>query len=519
MREKILIVGTASKVSQAISETLTNNHYELIGTYNKTYPQNPECYSNLLKINFLKKSDIEKLDDLKNISDIIFSIGKIDFLDEKKAKVNYVLLKNLIDYLKKINKNIRIIFCSSSAVYGDNNSKIISEFSDKKPTNYYGKYKLKAEEYLINSNNKYIIIRFPIIFGSYFSKKFARLLDALKNNKACIFGKGNNHFSFIHQNDLSEFILKLIKKKEISNTDFNIASGYTTQDYYMKKISKLLNQKTPKYKSIDKLLKIADEQLIEYKKSGAKPSLFKEDIISLSRNRIYNIDKAKKLINWHPKYDIDKCIKDTFFQTNLLSRWDGIKILKFVYGNKLLPVRIYRNPMDFNPRDFNKKTEEIWSVTIRDEEGDIINTDHLFSRDHNNIRKFMLKNKKPNKVYIVRLSPPRDKILFYGSFLIDKKNFKEKVMITISKNPEDPFVTRKEGKSLKLLPRDFIPDYNLVHEKGRLKGKFIKKYSGLLEKDINKLLKFLKKTKREDLTIPVLFIIKKKGVQYISLGL
>ena len=50
MRNKILIIGASSKVAQSISETLTNNDYELIGTYNNDYPQNPECYDNLIKI-------------------------------------------------------------------------------------------------------------------------------------------------------------------------------------------------------------------------------------------------------------------------------------------------------------------------------------------------------------------------------------------------------------------------------------------------------------------------------------
>jgi len=260
-------------------------------------------------------------------------------------------------------------------------------------------------------------------------------------------------------------------------------------------------------------------RLKKYKKFGLRPSLYKEDVISLSRNRKYDINKSLKLLKWKPRYNIDKSIKDTFLQNRLLSRWNGIKILKYLYPDRLLPVKIYRNPQDFNPKDFQKNSEDIWSITIRDEEGDLINTDHLFSRDDKNIKKFMIKNKKLNKVYIVRLSPPRGDILYYGSFLMDKNNFKNKVMITISKNPEEPFVTRKEGKSLRLLPRDFVPDYNLIYENKKLKGNFPKRHSNVIVSDIVKLINLMKKTKREDLTIPVLFIISKRGVQYISLGL
>lgn len=88
MRGKILIIGASSKVAQSISETLTNYDFELIGTYNKKYPQNPECYKQLKKINFIINKDLNKLDKLKNISDIIFTIGKTEFLNEESSKIN-----------------------------------------------------------------------------------------------------------------------------------------------------------------------------------------------------------------------------------------------------------------------------------------------------------------------------------------------------------------------------------------------------------------------------------------------
>ncbi len=519
MRDKILIIGASSKVAQSISEMLTNYGFELIGTYNKKYPQNPECYKKLKKINFVINEDINKLDKLKNISDIIFTIGKAEFLNEEASKINYKALENLVSYLKKKKKNIRIIFCSSSAVYGNNKSKIIFENSNKIPTSYYGNYKLKAENILKKSYIDFVIVRFPIIFGLYFKKKFNRFIEAIKDDKATMFGDGSNNFSFIHQNDLSNFIMKIIENIEIKNEDFNIASGFTSQKDYLNLVVNIFNKKIKKSATLKELFRIAQKQQKGYNKSNKKPSLLKEDVISLSRDRIYSIDKAKKYVSWKPKYTINKSVGDTFKENMLLSRWDGIKILKYLYPDKLLPVKIYRNPSEFNPNQFMKKKEEIWSITIRDEEGDIINTDHLFSRDSNNIKKFMINNKKPNKVYIVRLSPPRDDILYYGSFLIDKNNFKNKVIITISKNPEELFVMREEGKSLKLLPRDYVPDYNLIYEGGKVEGEFPKKYTKILEKDIEKLSHLLKKTKREDLTIPVLFIISKKGVQYISLGL
>ena len=131
----------------------------------------------------------------------------------------------------------------------------------------------------------------------------------------------------------------------------------------------------------------------------------------------------------------------------------------------------------------------------------------------------MAKKRRVNKLYVVRLSPAKEDILYYGSFLFDKINMGGKVVIAISKGSEKHFIKKEEGHSFKILPRDFVPDYNLEFNKNKLRGSFPKAYSNGLVKDIKRLILFLKKTRREDLTIPVLFIISKRGVQYISLGL
>ncbi len=133
MRKQILVIGSSSNVAQDISECLTNNEYELTGTYNKTNPKNPECYKTLIKINFSNKTEIKKLKTLSNVSDVIFTIGKAEFLDEKVSNINYKTLLNLINYLNSIKNKVRIVFCSSSAVYGNNTSKIIDEKSKKIP--------------------------------------------------------------------------------------------------------------------------------------------------------------------------------------------------------------------------------------------------------------------------------------------------------------------------------------------------------------------------------------------------
>src|SRR3989338_2899014 len=105
MRNKIIIIGASRKVAQSIYETLTNNDYELIGTYNNDYPQNPECYDNLIKIDFSIKKELNKLKNLDYISDIIFTMGKTEFLDKEKSKINFISLSNLLNFIREIKED------------------------------------------------------------------------------------------------------------------------------------------------------------------------------------------------------------------------------------------------------------------------------------------------------------------------------------------------------------------------------------------------------------------------------
>ena len=209
-------------------------------------------------------------------------------------------------------KNIRIIFCSSSSVYGNNKSKIINERSKKNPSDYYGKYKLKSENLLKKSGIDYIIIRFPIIFGNYFKERFVRFIDAIKNNHIVIFGDGRNNFSFIHQKDISSFILRLIQKKNIRNDDFNLSSGSISQKEYMELVAKVFDKKDTKSISLKKAFELAAKRLEDCRENNTEPTILKENIISLSRDRKYECDKAKQATGWKPIYKIDRIIKDTF---------------------------------------------------------------------------------------------------------------------------------------------------------------------------------------------------------------
>lgn len=87
------------------------------------------------------------------------AITNIDYCEENKTiakKVNFEFIKKFIE----LNKNAKIIFISSDAVFSEKSSPkaFLSENSQTEPLNYYGKLKLMSENEVVK-NKKHTIIR------------------------------------------------------------------------------------------------------------------------------------------------------------------------------------------------------------------------------------------------------------------------------------------------------------------------------------------------------------------------
>jgi len=146
--------------------------------------------------------------------------------DKNKAfKINvkgtFNIVKSIINIKKKTKKKIKLIFISSDAVYESIRGNY-KETDKLKPYNTYGKTKVNAERYVIQSKD-YIIIR-----TRFFNKR-----KILFNYSAT-----NIYTSSIEVNLLVKYIYKLIKKnfKGIINIGGKKISDYKQYKKYKKKL-------------------------------------------------------------------------------------------------------------------------------------------------------------------------------------------------------------------------------------------------------------------------------------------
>jgi len=133
--------------------------------------------------------------------------------------------------LLKINK---LIFSSSSSVYGDSNLKFIKEISTtNRPLSFYAATKCCNENMAFSYSNifkiKVICVRLFTVYGPYGRPdmvpfKFTKLI--LENRKIKLNNNGNHKRDFTYVSDVTNILVRLLKKKQINfYDDFNISAG------------------------------------------------------------------------------------------------------------------------------------------------------------------------------------------------------------------------------------------------------------------------------------------------------
>ena len=154
---KVLITGSTGMVGSSLSSLLCN--YFDVYTTSTSININQRIKNHL--IFDLKTDDVNELINWSQANTIIHcgAITNIDYCEKNKKiakKVNFEFIKKFIE----LNKNIRIIFISSDAVFSEKKSSTVflNENSQTKPLNYYGKLKLMSENEVLK-NKKCTIIR------------------------------------------------------------------------------------------------------------------------------------------------------------------------------------------------------------------------------------------------------------------------------------------------------------------------------------------------------------------------
>ena len=191
LSKKILITGGAGYIGQNLLSFFLKKKYQIyvIDNLSTSLPINKSIKKNIFfyKINLTDERKAKLFFKRKSF-DLIMHLAAFSGVKEfnknvKKSFNNNVLAtKNLVKFAFQ-NKNTKLIFSSSAAVYGKVSNEKISEDSITNPINYYGLSKLACENIINNGlkdkKNNYAILRYFNVVGSIVDYKIKKKINSL----------------------------------------------------------------------------------------------------------------------------------------------------------------------------------------------------------------------------------------------------------------------------------------------------------------------------------------------------
>ena len=267
----------------------------LRGRYNVTVFDTNE--SKLSDVKFFR-IDINSLQDviatLKNYDSVVHLAGVLGVEKSEKYPVttldtNVGGTRNVLEACRRSDIK-KIIFASSSEVYGEPVKIPVEETDVPIPITIYGLSKLTAEEYVKSYSRqygmKYTILRFFNAYGpgqatDFVIPMFVRM--AIQNIPLAIHGDGSQVRAFCHVRDISQGILHALEGGD--NETFNI--GNDTEPITIKELAM---------------------RIISMTNSESKLSFlsFNRGRIKEIMRRIPSIEKAKRILGYKPHTSLNE---------------------------------------------------------------------------------------------------------------------------------------------------------------------------------------------------------------------
>jgi len=234
--KKILVTGVAGFLGSHLAEKLSELKYEVVGVdnmlggYKDNIPKNIDFHN-------LDCCDLNKMNKIMKDVDVVYHCaataheGLSVFSPVEITKNNYMASVSVFTSAV-VNKVKRIIFCSSMARYGDQQTPFTEDMIPK-PIDPYAISKVAAESVLINLcdlNNIEWVIAVPhnIIgprqkYDDPFRNVVSIMLNRMMQKKApLIYGDGNQKRCFSYIDDCISCLLPMLDQKNLHKQVINI---------------------------------------------------------------------------------------------------------------------------------------------------------------------------------------------------------------------------------------------------------------------------------------------------------
>tara|TARA_B100001175_G_scaffold315259_1_gene326412 strand:- start:931 stop:1890 length:960 start_codon:yes stop_codon:yes gene_type:complete len=306
---KILVTGACGYQGTLLVPMLLKNHHQVIaidtqwfGNYLKKHKNLKNIKKNILDIN---KIDLEGVDTIIHLASIANDpMG--DLVQNITWEYSCLGTMKLLDLA--IEQNVKkIIYASSSSVYGLKKEKKVTENLSLKPISIYNKAKMITEKIILSYSDKidFTIIRPATVCGVSPRMRFdvsvnMMTYQALKSGKMTVFG-GNQTRPNIHMDDLLDLYIFFLKRGKKFNGIFNAGFENLKIIQIAKRVQKIIPSKIDIIKNnIDiRDYRVDSSKLLSL---GYKPKKninhAINEILIKYKNNINNVDKKSFSIKW-----------------------------------------------------------------------------------------------------------------------------------------------------------------------------------------------------------------------------
>lgn len=246
---------------------------------------------------------------------LIGQMGKTGVTKEQYMEVNVNLTRKILSCCEK--KNLKqFIFCSTPGVQGFG-ERLAAEELPYAPRNLYEETKVMAEKLILEfckkADIKYTIIRPDFVYGPGDFRRI-KMYKNIKNMKFVLTTSGKSYLHPTYVTDVVHGFIKSMDNEKAFNQIFNISADEdVTSLEYLETIAKCVDRKLIQinigYSCSKTAAGIIENCYRIFLKREAFVSKNKIDFLALDHST--SNKKAKKLINYIPKVDINEGMQNT----------------------------------------------------------------------------------------------------------------------------------------------------------------------------------------------------------------
>ena len=246
--------------------------------------------------------------------DVVFhNVAQVPLAKDKNLfkSVNILGTENILKASSSSNVN-RVIYTSSSAVYGVPQTNPVVENMVPKPMESYGRAKYEGEEICqnyISDSLDIIIIRPRTILGHGRLGIFQILFEWIREGKNIpVLGKGDNIYQFVHADDLANAII-LASNPKVKSGIYNCGSEkFGSMKETLQNLCEYANTGS-RVKSVPFTPAVIGMKLTSF--LGLSP-LGSYHALMYGRSMYFDNSKAIKELGWKPKYSNDEMFEESY---------------------------------------------------------------------------------------------------------------------------------------------------------------------------------------------------------------